>query len=88
MFADEYNVFQEYAVFVFDVRRATVSLPFEIHRLQVLVEADLIAFPDACFEFVDEDSKDAQHGSLANLLKVLASNFHGLSKVAVVRFCA
>ena len=27
-FADEFNVRQEYAVLVFDVRRAVVSLPF------------------------------------------------------------
>ena len=31
----------EYAVLVFDVRRAVVSLPFQFYRLQVLVEATL-----------------------------------------------
>ena len=30
-FTDEFNVFQEYAVLVIDVRRAAVSLPFQIH---------------------------------------------------------
>ena len=38
-FADEFNALQEDAVLVFDVRRAAVSLPFQVHRLKVLVEA-------------------------------------------------
>ena len=42
-FADEFNVPQEYAVLVFDVRRAAVSLPFHVHRLKVLVEPGLVA---------------------------------------------
>ena len=33
-FADESNVTQEYAVLVFDVLRAAVSLPFQVHRLK------------------------------------------------------
>ena len=56
-FADEFNVSREYAVLVFDVRRAVVSLSFQVHRLQVLVEASLITFPNACFKFADEDPK-------------------------------
>ena len=32
-FADEFNVPQECAVLVLDVRRAAVSLPFQIRRL-------------------------------------------------------
>ena len=36
-FADEFNVLQKDAVLVFDVR--AVSLPFQVHRLKVLVEA-------------------------------------------------
>ena len=52
--ADESNVPQEDAVVVFDVRRAAVSLPFPVHRLQVLVEAGLVAFSSACFEFANE----------------------------------
>ena len=36
-FADEFNVPQEYAVLVFEVHRAPVSLPFQVHRLKVLV---------------------------------------------------
>ena len=31
-FAGEFNVPQEYAVLVLDVRRAWISLPFQIHR--------------------------------------------------------
>ena len=42
-FAVEFNASQEDAVLVFDVRRAAVSLPFQVLRLQVLVEAGLIA---------------------------------------------
>ena len=87
-FADEFNVPQEYSVLVFDLCRAAVSLPFQVYRLKVLVEADLVAFSSTCFEFVDEISKEAQHGSLAHLLKMFSSHLHGLSKVAVMGFCA
>ena len=52
-----FNVPQEDAVLVFDVRRAAVSLPFQVHRLKVLVEAGLVAFSSACFEFADEVPK-------------------------------
>ena len=87
-FADKSNVPQEHAVLVFDVRRAVVSLPFQVHRLKMLVEAGLVAFSNACFDFADEVSKEAQHGSLAHLPKVFSSHLHGLSKVIVVGFCA
>ena len=52
-FADEFNTPQQYAVLVFDVCRAAVSLPFQVTRLKMLVEAGLIALPNACFEFAD-----------------------------------
>ena len=68
-FADEFNVPHEDAVLVFDVRRAAVSLPFQVHRLKVLVEADLVAYSSAGSEFADEVPKEAQHGSLAHLPK-------------------
>ena len=87
-FADEFNVPQEYAVLVVDVHRATVSLPFQVHRLKVLVEAGLVAFSSMCFEFASEVPKNAQHGSLAHLPKVFPSHLHDLSKAAVVEFCA
>ena len=87
-FADELNVPQEDAVLVFDVRRAPISLPFQVHHLKVLVEAGLVAFSSACFEFANEVPKEAQHGSLAHLPKVFSSHLHNLSKVAVVGFCA
>ena len=97
-FADEFNVPQEdavlvfdvrrAAVLVFDVRRAAVSLPFQVHRLMALVEPGLVAFSSACFEFADEVPKDAQHGSLPHLPKVFPSHLHGLSNVSVVGFCA
>ena len=61
-FADEFNVPQEDAILVFDVRRAAVSLPFQVHLLKWLIEADLVAFSSARFEFADEVPKDAQHG--------------------------
>ena len=53
-FADEFNVPQDDAVLVFDVRRAAVSLPFQVHRFEVLIEAGLVAFSSACFKFADE----------------------------------
>ena len=87
-FADEFNVPQEDAVFVFDVRRAAVSLPFLVHRLKVLVEAGLVAFTSARFEFANEIPKEAQYGSLAHLPKFFSSHLHDLSKVAVVGFCS
>ena len=87
-FADELNAPQEDAVLVFDVRRAAISLPFQVHRLKVLVEASVVAFSSACFEFADEVSKEAQHGSFAHLPKFFSIHLHGLSKVAAVGFCA
>ena len=87
-FVDEFNVPQEDAVLVFDVRQAMVSLPFQVHRLKVLVEAGLVAFSKGCFEFLNGVPKEAQHGSLAHLPKFFFSHLHDLSKVAVVGFCA
>ena len=69
-FADEFNVPWEDVGLVFDVRRAAVSLPLQTHRLKVLVEAGLIAFSSARFEFPNEVLNDAQHGSPAHLPKV------------------
>ena len=87
-FADEFNVPQEDAVLVFDVRRAAALLSFQVHRLKVLVEAGLVAFSSACFEFAEEVPKESQHVSLAHLPKVFSSHLHGLSKVAAVGFSA
>ena len=71
-FADKFNILQEDAVLVFDVRRAAVSLPFQVHRLKVRVEAGLVAFSSACFEFANEVPNEVQHGSLAHLPKVFS----------------
>ena len=87
-FADEFNIPQEDAVLVFDVHRAAVSFPFQVHRLKVFVEAVLVAFLTVSFEFADEVPKEAQHGSLVHLPKVFPSHLYGFSKVAVVGFCA
>ena len=87
-FAAKFNIPQEDAVLVFDVRRAAVSFPFQVHRLKVFVEAGLVAFSSACFEFANEVPKEAQHGSLAYLPKFFSIYFHDLSKVAVVGFCS
>ena len=87
-FADDFNVSRVYAVLVFGVRRAAVSLPFQVHRLKALVEAGLVAFSSACFELAEEVPKGAQHGSLAHLPKVFSSHIPGISKVVVVGFCA
>ena len=78
-FADEFNVPQEGAILAFDVRQAAVSLPSQVYRLKMLVEAALVAFSSACFEFADEVPKEAQHGSLAHLPDVFSSYLHGLS---------
>ena len=86
-FADEFSGSQEYAVLVLDVRRAVVSLPFQVCRLHVLIKAGLIAFSNASFEFAYEILEETQHGSLTNLPKLFANHLHGLSKVAIVEFC-
>ena len=88
LFADEFNVPLEDAVLVFDVRGASVSLPFQVHRFKVLVEAGLVAVSIVCFEFVDKVPKEAQHGSLTHLPKVCSGHLSGLSKVAVMESCA
>ena len=64
-FADDFNV----------VRRAAISLPFQVHRYKVLVQAGLVAFSSTCFEFADEVLKEAQHGSLAHLPKEFPAIF-------------
>ena len=90
-FADEFNVPQEDAVLVFDVHRAAVSLPFQVYRLKVLVEAGLVAFSIACFEFADEVPEEAQHGSLAHLPKfffpVIFTAFRRLLLWGSARWC-
>ena len=65
-----------------------ISFPFQVNRLKVLIEAGLVAFSSACFEFADEVPNEAQHGSLAHLPKIFSNHLHGLSKVAAVGFCA
>ena len=60
-----------------------VSLLFHIHRPQVLVEADLITFLNGALEFADE-CVEAQHGSLANLLEIIASHLYSLRKVTLL----
>ena len=87
-FANEFNVPQEDAVLVFDVRRAAISLPFQVHHLKVLVEAGLVDLSSACFDFADKVPKEAQHGSLAHLPKIFSSHLQGFSKVAAMGFCA
>ena len=72
-FVDEFNVPQEHAVLVFDVRRAAVALPFQVYRVNVVVEAGRVAFSSACFKFADEVPKEALHGSLAHLPKFFSS---------------
>ena len=88
LFADEVNIPQESAVLSFDLRRAAVSLPFQVHRLKVLVEAGLVTFSSACFEFADEVPEEAPHGSLAHLTEIFSWHLHGLLKVAVLGYCA
>ena len=80
-FADEFNVPQKYAVLIFDVRRAAVSLPFQVHRLKVLVEAGMVAFSIVCFEFADEVPKEAQHGTLAHLRKLFPAIFTAFQRL-------
>lgn len=61
---DKSNVPPQVTVLVVDEVRASVSPPFQVHRLRLLMETGLIAFTDACFEFADVDpaclSKSAQ----------------------------
>ena len=80
-FADEFNVPQEYVVLVFDVRRAAASFPFPIRRLLDVCRSR----PGRLLERV---FRVCGLNSLANLPKIFSSHLHGLSKVAVVGFCA
>ena len=83
-FEDEFNIPQEYGVLIYDVRRAAVSVPFTF----IVVEADVVFFSNAYFEFVDKDPVGAQHGSLPNLPKIFASHLNDRSKIAFLEFCA
>ena len=82
------NVSQEYAVLVFDVRRAVVSPPFQVHRLQVRIKAGLILFLNASFKFADEGLEETQYDSLTNLPRLFANHLHGCSKVTIMKFCS
>ena len=86
-FANELNVLQQVTVLVFDVLRVGVSIPFQVHRLEVLIKTGLVAFSDTFFEFADVGPEEAQHSSLANFLQVLASLFYSISKKVAVRAC-
>ena len=57
LIADGFDVPQEDAILVFNVHRAAVFLPFQVYRLEVIVESGLVAFSSACFEFADEVPK-------------------------------
>ena len=72
---DEFNVPHEYAVIVFDVRQAAVSLPFQAPRLKGLTEGGLVAFSSACYESADEVPQEAQHGSLVLIPKIFPATF-------------
>ena len=87
-FADEFNVPQQYTVLVCDLRRGAVSLHFQVRCIKALVEAGLVTFSSACFEFVDAVPEESQYGILAHVPKVFSSHLHGLSKAAVLGFCA
>ena len=85
-FADEFNVPQEDAVLAFDVRRAVVSLPFQVDRLKVLVEAGLVAFSSAGFEFADEIPKEALHGTLRIFRRFFPAIFTALQRLLLWDF--
>ena len=66
------------------LRRTVVSLPFQVHRLKLLVEAGLVAVSSACFEFADE-VLEAQHGSLAHLPKKKTAIFTAFRRLLLLR---
>ena len=74
-FADELDVPQENAVLVFDVRQAAVSLLFQVHHLKVLVEAGLVTFSIACFEYADEVPKKLSTAALRTFLRYFPAIF-------------
>ena len=86
-FTGEFNVPQKDAVLVFDVRRAAVSLPFQVHRLKVLVEAGLVAFSSACSEFGNEVPKEAQHGTFRRFFSAIFTTFRRLLPWGSARRC-
>ena len=82
-FAGEFNVSREDAFSVFDVRRAAVSLPLQANRLKMFVEAGLVTFSSCGRSLKKRSARQPCAPS-----KSLSSHLHGLSKVAVVGFCA
>ena len=76
MFKEYYYVY----FIIFDVHQAAVSLPFQVHRLQVLA----CRFLNASFGFADEGPEKAQNGSFSNLLKICACHLYVVLKVVVV----
>ena len=74
-FADEFGVPQQYAVLVFGVHRAAVSLPFQVYRLYMLCRSRPGRLLERVFEFADEVPEEAQHGSLAHLPKLFPAMF-------------
>ena len=57
------------------------GFPSRFIVLKVLVEAGLVAFSSACFEFAKEVPKDAQRGSLAHLPKFFPAIFTAFRKL-------
>ena len=84
-FADEFNVPEKYAVLVYDVSCGLASLPNSSSLNACRSRSGRLL--ERVFRVADEVPEEALHGSLAHLPKVFSSRLHGLSKVAVVRFC-
>ena len=84
-FADEFNISPEYAVFIFNVRRAVVSIPVHVHLDAYRSQTDHLL--ECLFRIVDEGPDEVQYGNLANLPNVFASYLDDLWKVGVVAFC-
>lgn len=64
---------EQVAVLVFDDLQAAISLPSQVHRFEVPIEASRMTFPNACFEFVEAGTADL--GTLSRFLLAILRPF-------------
>ena len=74
-FADEFSVSRQYAVLVFGVHRAAVSLPFQVYRLYMLVEVGLVAFSSACSSLRTKSQKKLSTAALRTFRRFFPAMF-------------
>lgn len=82
---DEANVTQQSTFHVLDVPRSKRPLPCHIHPLEVLVEAQLIAFSETPFELAGIVLKEPLHAFRSRAFELLGGNLQGSPTTYIVR---